>query len=105
MTCEEVSAVLPELLGGNLPRDKETAVLEHLAGCAACRKELAFWAQLCSTMKTGEPQMPEALFEAVGERLNINQKVTVQQCVRILKGTLGLTDSVIRMAFSLALRN
>jgi hypothetical protein len=40
LQCREVRDMLPELATGVAPGDARAAALAHLAGCAACRKEL-----------------------------------------------------------------
>jgi hypothetical protein len=40
LRCAEVREMLPELATGVAPGDARAAALAHLAGCAACRKEL-----------------------------------------------------------------
>jgi anti-sigma factor RsiW len=102
LNCEDVSALLPELLGGNLKREQEAEALRHLAGCAHCREELAFWAKLSASMKAEADEMPVTLFGDVGERLGIRKQLTVQESIHILKSTFNLTNSVLRMALSVA---
>ena len=100
MDCERISAMLPELLGSKLDRTNEMETLSHLAHCAQCRKELAFWARLSDTVKADAADMPPKLFDEVSGRLAINQKRTLRECMEITRSTLGITATVLRMVLS-----
>jgi len=102
MNCEEASELLPELLAGALGREAELDALTHLARCAGCRGELAFWAQVSMTAKSGADVLPEELFESVREKLFGARTATALESLRIAGRALWMAGSACRLAFSAA---
>ena len=102
MDCMEVSELLPQLLAGTLGRERDAAVLAHLAGCEACRKELAFWAKLADEVRTAAQEMPQANFERGRRALFGARELPGMGSLRMVRESLGLTGSLCRAAFRLA---
>lgn len=106
MDCSWITKQLPELLQGALEPHTEQMVLEHLAHCEQCRRELAFWAQLGMQMRAqAAPPLPKALGEAVADRLGLRQPPTVRGTLNAATGALRLTGSAVRLALTLATNN
>ncbi len=61
--CAECREQLPWYVAGTLPPDERDAVEDHLAGCDACRRELALWRAVGSTLEgmVAEPPPPAIL--------------------------------------------
>ena len=95
MDCEWVQERLPELLTGKLPMQEEQQVLGHLAQCADCRAELAFWARVSAAVREDAPQPDAALLNGVREALFPRAPLTPWEKLRE-------THEVCRMAFKLA---
>lgn len=104
MNCETVSELLPELLSGTLGREAEREILSHLAQCADCRRELAFWAQVAQAAQAGAESdaMPEALFEEVRENLFGGRTLTALESLKQAGRVLELARSVCGLALSAA---
>ena len=77
-------------------------MLAHLAGCEACRKELAFWAKLADEVRTAATEMPQASFERSGQALFGARELPGMGGLRVVRESLGLTGSLCRAAFRLA---
>jgi predicted anti-sigma-YlaC factor YlaD len=95
---------LPELLQGTLERPREQMVLEHLAQCEHCRAELAFWAQLAAMERQAAQKPPRQVIDDVADRLGLRQPVTLRDTFDTVRSALQLTNSAVRLAFSLAQR-
>jgi predicted anti-sigma-YlaC factor YlaD len=102
MNCETASELLPELLAGSLDRETELYVLNHLARCEGCRRELAFWAQVGEAVEDESASMPQELFEGVREKLFGARTATVFESFRLTGRALGLAGSACRLALSVA---
>lgn len=105
MDCSWIAQQLPELLQGALEPRTEQMVLEHLAHCEACRRELAFWAQLGAQLRTQTSPLPKTTREAVADRLGLRQPPTVRSTLNAAAGALRLTGSAVRLALTLATGN
>ena len=57
LTCEHVSDVLPELVGGKLGSIDEAAVRGHLQSCVECKREL----ELVTSISRARLSVPEDL--------------------------------------------
>ena len=100
MNCESVAERLPELLAGALDRETEQDVLFHLAGCAECRQELAFWAQLRQAVREDAAEAPEGLIRDVRAGLFGPRVTSVLESFRQTGRALGLAGSACKLAFS-----
>jgi anti-sigma factor RsiW len=100
MNCDSASELLPELLAGSLDRETELEVLSHLAHCAQCRVELAFWAQVSGAVKADAAEMPNGLLEDVRENLFSDRTKTLIESLRFTGRALGLAGSAFRLALS-----
>ncbi len=59
MTCRhELAELLPLYAAGTLADDERRALDAHLAGCAACREELAFWQQVGAAVTAEDRALP-----------------------------------------------
>lgn len=102
MNCESESELLPELLAGTLDRETETELLSHLARCADCRGELAFWAKIAEAAKAESAAMPESLREDVRESLFGERAKTLAESLRLVGRSLSLARSACRLALRAA---
>lgn len=59
MTCRSnLAELLPLYAAGTLGEGEQRAVAEHLAACAACRAELAFWQEVGSAVQAEARALP-----------------------------------------------
>jgi hypothetical protein len=56
MTCEQTRALAPELALGIADGAERAAALEHLAGCAECRRAVAELSDVCDELLLGAPE-------------------------------------------------
>jgi predicted anti-sigma-YlaC factor YlaD len=100
MNCETASELLPELLSGSMGREAEMEVLSHLAQCAECRRELAFWAQVAEAAETEaeSAEMSAGLFEEARENLFGARALSAVQGLRLAGRALGLAGSACKLA-------
>ena len=61
LTCGEAGRIARALIDGEVDRDRERALREHMASCEACREEYAFDLALVKGMR----DIPEAAFVSV----------------------------------------
>jgi hypothetical protein len=54
LTCAACRALLPDYAAGTLAPEQHAAVARHLAGCAACRMELAQWHSISAALHRRE---------------------------------------------------
>lgn len=74
--CESVREAFSEYIGGTLKRAKETDVSQHLAGCAACRKELEEFEKTVGLVQAiGQPAVPPDMPRRVRERLKQQHEI------------------------------
>ena len=60
--CEEIRASLPELLYGEMDRDEERRVRDHLGDCPQCRRALEDYEKLRSVLRASPPiELPAGL--------------------------------------------
>lgn len=102
MSCDEASERLPGLLTGTLGREAEAETLAHLAACAACRSELAFWAQVAGAVNAMAAELPDEAVETVHESIFGTRTATLTESLRIVGRTLGIARSAFRLAFTMA---
>ncbi len=100
MNCDMVQEKLPELLAGVLDRQTELQVLAHLAGCEACRLELAFWAQVQQATTQGAEDAPNAVIREVRVNLFGPGVASMLDGFRITGRALGLAGSACRLALA-----
>ena len=67
MKCEEISELLPDYLQGRLNSDQTAEVEKHLAGCAACGEEAAFWKKLALLPEEKPSSALQSRFKAMLE--------------------------------------
>ena len=68
MNCRKARELLPWLATGALPPEDQAGLMEHLAGCAPCRAELARELRLVREVRAaleGLPGAPEGTWEKV----------------------------------------
>src|SRR4051812_20536306 len=58
--CEDVSALMMELLYGELPADARASVAAHVAGCARCRGELETFEKTRAVTRQALDEAPPA---------------------------------------------
>jgi anti-sigma factor RsiW len=64
MTCKANRRLFSRYLDGGLEAADVAALEAHVAGCAACREELARWRLLSGALRSGAPAaVPEGLAE------------------------------------------
>ncbi len=102
MDCLTTQELLPELLQGRLDKETEQRALAHLAACAECRRELAFWASLAQTVRQEAQPLPENVFEGVADRLGLRAQPSLWETLQTVGGALRLTGSAVRLALTLA---
>ncbi len=102
MDCQTTQELLPELLQGKLDRETEQRALAHLAACADCRQELAFWASLAQAVRQEAHPLPESVFEDVADRLGLRAQPTLWETLQTVGGALRMTGSAVRLALALA---
>ena len=71
MNCHEARELLPWLAAGALPPEEQGELMRHLAGCAACRAELAQEVRLAREVReavAGLPGVPEGTWGKVMAR-------------------------------------
>jgi hypothetical protein len=56
--CDELAALLPLYAAGTLGAEERHRVEAHLAGCAACREELAFWREVGGAVVAEDRALP-----------------------------------------------
>lgn len=100
MNCETASGLLPELLAGALGREVEAELLRHLASCAQCRGDLAFWAQVAGAAEAEAGGDPGEWVDDVRARLFGPRAATLGESLRAVGRALGLAESVCRLAMS-----
>lgn len=114
MKCNEVQEYLSAWLDGEVPEGLRQPLAEHLAGCPACRAELAVLEGLDAALAELEVPVPPGLADRVRRRLprpasSWRQSVALAACLALgiflgssLSGTLypglapanGITDEV-----------
>ena len=74
MNCEEIREQLGPYLDGELPADRRLTVGQHLASCAACRRELEDIRVLATKLASlADVSVPETLWPAVQHELDAQQ--------------------------------
>jgi hypothetical protein len=103
MNHEEIQEELPQLIAGTLSPEKEQAVLQHLAQCGECRRELAFWAQVSVQVKSELPAVPKEALQDVKTALFHGGKHRIGLFERLEKlgEVLQVTGEACRLAVSL----
>lgn len=102
MNCEQAQEMLPELLAGSLGRKAEQETLMHLAACAECRRDLAFWAQAAEAIRAETTTMPDGLFRDIRADLRQGRTLTLLETYKLTRGALGLAGSACKLVFAAA---
>ena len=100
MNCETAQEKLPELLTGALDRQTELETLTHLAGCEACRHELAFWAQVRQAALENEADADEDAIRGVRQELFGPGSLSVLESFRLAGRALGMAGSACKLALA-----
>jgi len=58
MKCDELADLLPFYAAGALDAERHRAVADHVAGCAACRAELALWTDVGAAVLATDEALP-----------------------------------------------
>jgi anti-sigma factor RsiW len=76
MDCEQIEELLSRFVEGDLSREEEALVNEHLPGCEKCRGELALYRELEESLLSmkGDLPSPAAVSGRVIRRLGLERK-------------------------------
>ncbi|RLE29592.1 hypothetical protein DRJ54_04370 [Candidatus Acetothermia bacterium] len=96
MNCREARELLPWLAAGTLPPEEMGGLLAHLAGCPACRAELAQEVRLSQEVRAAMESLPGAP-KGTWERVLARTR-------GIPIGKLELGSFLVGLSFGLSLR-
>jgi hypothetical protein len=103
----EIYALLPQYAAGQLTAVQKQAVDRHMAGCDACRAELAFWQDVCGVVKENPVQAaaPRAALQAALAEIRVEEQRTspFAHVWQVLKSQAPLVRSEIWSASFLVL--
>ena len=76
MNCDSIEELLSRCVEGDLSREEERLVNEHLAGCESCRRELALYRELEESLLSLKEDIPSpaAVSGRVVKRLGLERK-------------------------------
>lgn len=103
----EIYALLPQYAAGQLTAVQKQAVDRHMAGCDACRTELAFWQDVCGVVNENPVQAaaPRAALQAALAEIRVEEQRTspFAHVWQVLKSQAPLVRSEIWSASFLVL--
>ncbi len=101
MECMDMEDRLPGLLAGTLPPAEEQQVLAHLAACAHCRAELAFWVRVSDAVTAEAPQPAPQTLAQVRDAL-FGRPEPAADWLTVTRDSLNLVRMVCHTALRLA---
>ncbi len=101
MECMDVQDRLAQLLAGTLPPAEEQQVLGHLAVCAECRTDLAFWVRVSGAVVADAPAPAPQTLAQVRDAL-FGRPEPAADWLTVTRDSLNLVRMVCHTALRLA---
>jgi len=102
--CKYIVDLLPYYINKSLSREDNTIVIQHLAQCEKCRKEIALFILAKKESDILFREVPDDIIKSAFEKVKDNENnsvLSLSQALIMIRSAVSLTRKATKFAFQL----